>query len=197
MTTADGSHDMLNRVMTKDNIGLAALFETKETIWENGKWLAYIIFSPSNRYPWMQWYDFVKSTQKRKRCQNCCGLDIKTSHINPLFYRFAPRGTSEPTFTCGHLSRALGSRVLRCETYSNHDADEWAQEHPGWDADKFPTWINYCTRCQQYAHHSLWWSQLSAKLRYCNQYHYITVSIFETVQTLLLFPLQSYYIFVS
>ena len=37
MTTADGSHDMLNRVMTKDNIGLAALFETKETIWENGK----------------------------------------------------------------------------------------------------------------------------------------------------------------
>ena len=36
MTTADGSHDMLNRVMTKDNIGLAALFETKEAIWENG-----------------------------------------------------------------------------------------------------------------------------------------------------------------
>jgi CCR4-NOT transcription complex subunit 6 len=36
MASADGSHDMLNRVMTKDNIGLAALLETKERIWENG-----------------------------------------------------------------------------------------------------------------------------------------------------------------
>ena len=33
---ADGSHDMINRVMTKDNIGLAALLETTESIWENG-----------------------------------------------------------------------------------------------------------------------------------------------------------------
>ena len=37
MTAAEGSHDMLNRVMTKDNIGLAALLETKEEIWENGR----------------------------------------------------------------------------------------------------------------------------------------------------------------
>lgn len=36
MGHADGSHDMLNRVMTKDNIGLAALLETKEEIWQNG-----------------------------------------------------------------------------------------------------------------------------------------------------------------
>lgn len=34
--TAEGSADMINRVMTKDNIGLAALLETKEAIWENG-----------------------------------------------------------------------------------------------------------------------------------------------------------------
>lgn len=34
--TAEGSHDMINRVMTKDNIGLAALLETKEAVWENG-----------------------------------------------------------------------------------------------------------------------------------------------------------------
>lgn len=33
---AEGSHDMINRVMTKDNIGLAALLETKDDIWENG-----------------------------------------------------------------------------------------------------------------------------------------------------------------
>ena len=37
MSRADGSHDMINRVMTKDNIALAALLETKDTIWENGE----------------------------------------------------------------------------------------------------------------------------------------------------------------
>ena len=36
MASAEGSHDMLNRVMTKDNIGLAALLETKEGVYENG-----------------------------------------------------------------------------------------------------------------------------------------------------------------
>ncbi|XP_064632605.1 CCR4-NOT transcription complex subunit 6-like isoform X3 [Lineus longissimus] len=36
MASAEGSHDMLNRVMTKDNIGLAALLETKEGVFENG-----------------------------------------------------------------------------------------------------------------------------------------------------------------
>jgi CCR4-NOT transcription complex subunit 6 len=39
MASAEGSHDMLNRVMTKDNIGLAALLETKEGVFENGKLL--------------------------------------------------------------------------------------------------------------------------------------------------------------
>lgn len=36
--TAEGSQDMINRVMTKDNIGLAALLETKDSVWENGMW---------------------------------------------------------------------------------------------------------------------------------------------------------------
>jgi len=34
---ADGSHDMINRVMTKDNIGLALLLETSDAGWTNGK----------------------------------------------------------------------------------------------------------------------------------------------------------------
>lgn len=38
MANAEGSDDMLNRVMTKDNIGLAALLETKEAIFENGQY---------------------------------------------------------------------------------------------------------------------------------------------------------------
>ena len=33
---ANGHEDMLNRVMTKDNIALAALLQTKEASWENG-----------------------------------------------------------------------------------------------------------------------------------------------------------------
>lgn len=39
MANHDGSEDMLNRVMTKDNIGLAALLETKEAAWENSQLL--------------------------------------------------------------------------------------------------------------------------------------------------------------
>ena len=33
MANHDGSEDMLNRVMTKDNIGLAALLHTNEEVW--------------------------------------------------------------------------------------------------------------------------------------------------------------------
>ncbi|KAF4522157.1 hypothetical protein B566_EDAN010417 [Ephemera danica] len=36
MANAEGSDDMLNRVMPKDNIGLAALLRTKEAAWDNG-----------------------------------------------------------------------------------------------------------------------------------------------------------------
>ncbi|XP_067124856.1 CCR4-NOT transcription complex subunit 6-like-B isoform X2 [Centruroides vittatus] len=36
MANAEGSDDMLNRVMTKDNIGLAALFQIKEGAYSNG-----------------------------------------------------------------------------------------------------------------------------------------------------------------
>lgn len=37
MANSSGSDDMLNRVMPRDNIGLAALLKTKETAWENCK----------------------------------------------------------------------------------------------------------------------------------------------------------------
>jgi CCR4-NOT transcription complex subunit 6 len=37
MANSEGSDDMLNRVMPKDNIGLAALLKTKEAAWENGR----------------------------------------------------------------------------------------------------------------------------------------------------------------
>lgn len=37
MANSEGSDNMLNRVMPKDNIGLAALLKTKDEAWENGK----------------------------------------------------------------------------------------------------------------------------------------------------------------
>jgi hypothetical protein len=37
MANSCGSDDMLNRVMPRDNIGLAALLKTNETAWENCK----------------------------------------------------------------------------------------------------------------------------------------------------------------
>jgi len=42
MANSEGSDDMLNRVMPKDNIGLAALLKTKEAAWENGTQFNYI-----------------------------------------------------------------------------------------------------------------------------------------------------------
>ena len=37
VANAKGSEHMLNRVMTKDNIALAALLETKPTVWEQSQ----------------------------------------------------------------------------------------------------------------------------------------------------------------
>ena len=46
MANAEGSEEMLNRVMTKDNIGIAAVLQTKEAIWEYGESL---VLSPSGK----------------------------------------------------------------------------------------------------------------------------------------------------
>lgn len=45
MANAEGSDDMLNRVMTKDNIGLAAMLETKEGAFEAGELLSFFLSS--------------------------------------------------------------------------------------------------------------------------------------------------------
>ena len=42
IANAEGSENILNRVMTKDNIGLCALLETKEDIWDNGKLICHV-----------------------------------------------------------------------------------------------------------------------------------------------------------
>lgn len=47
MANAEGSDDMLNRVMTKDNIGLAAMLETKEGAYDSG-WYLWLIVQSMN-----------------------------------------------------------------------------------------------------------------------------------------------------
>jgi len=49
IANAEGSEDMLNRVMTKDNIGLVAVLETKEGIYDSGMYSARMLAqSPSS-----------------------------------------------------------------------------------------------------------------------------------------------------
>ena len=45
MANSEGSDNMLNRVMPKDNIGLAALLKTKEAAWENGIYFRFLFFT--------------------------------------------------------------------------------------------------------------------------------------------------------
>lgn len=45
MANAEGLDHMLNRVMPKDNIGLAALLQTTEAAWENSKSIFYTYLS--------------------------------------------------------------------------------------------------------------------------------------------------------
>lgn len=58
MANSEGSDNMLNRVMPKDNIGLAALLKTKEAAWENGKYIRTACFSTRNSS-----FDFYCSKQ--------------------------------------------------------------------------------------------------------------------------------------
>lgn len=49
MANAEGSDNMLNRVMPKDNIGLAALLRTKEAAWDNGEYIDISKFKYSSK----------------------------------------------------------------------------------------------------------------------------------------------------
>lgn len=69
MANADGLEHMLNRVMPKDNIGLAALLQTTENAWDNGKWIFFLtVVSLSNlincakliQAQWFKLYIFIK-----------------------------------------------------------------------------------------------------------------------------------------
>lgn len=52
MANADGLDHMLNRVMPRDNIGLAALLQTKEAAWDNGMYITFKYFL----HLYIKWY---------------------------------------------------------------------------------------------------------------------------------------------
>ena len=95
MANSEGSDDMLNRVMPKDNIGLAALLKTKEAAWDNGKFLC-----PAMRHG--------------SGPAVCLHLFVS---------RITLGSESDPSAHIGvHRSHPLGPGVLRCEIDTNNDA---------------------------------------------------------------------------
>lgn len=80
MSAANGPncHDMMNRVMTKDNIGLVALLETKEEIYSStfpsGKYS--IRFARSNRKEFSYLCSGAKSSDQKQM------LFVCTAHIH-------------------------------------------------------------------------------------------------------------------
>ena len=55
--TADGQRDMINRVMTKDNVGLAVMLETTDAVWNKGQGSCNSpppLSDPSPSPPWRQ-----------------------------------------------------------------------------------------------------------------------------------------------
>lgn len=65
MANSEGSDNMLNRVMPKDNIGLAALIKTKEAAWENGEYIIVactrlrVALGWANKWIALFWQSFV------------------------------------------------------------------------------------------------------------------------------------------
>ena len=106
LANAEGSDDMLNRVMTKDNIGLAALLETKEAAWSNGMLLL-------------------------AKCRHL--TPPSAPHFTPpslmcCFPSRDPAGsvTDSPAAAGLHGAHPLGSAVLWRQASADHDADEWS-----------------------------------------------------------------------
>lgn len=69
MANSEGSDDMLNRVMPKDNIGLAALLKTKEAAWDNCK---YILVAKLKLWNVCEWI-------RAPRIRKCMNYDCDTS----------------------------------------------------------------------------------------------------------------------
>jgi len=85
MANAEGSDNMLNRVMPKDNIGLAALLRTKEAAWDNGEYSGarnqFYLAVKSNS--WVYEINGSKRTDDRLDVLNQTRLEARAVSIYP------------------------------------------------------------------------------------------------------------------
>lgn len=130
---AEGSHDMINRVMTKDNIALAALLETKPAFWQSGKYCSFVY----SLHSVCEWF-----------------------HVTNVVLRSAAIGEGSHDIG-GDVSHSLGPWVLWCEAHPDHDADARVAKHCRWRTDQ-PAATQWACWRQLAACHPVWWSELAA-----------------------------------
>lgn len=114
MSNAEGSHDMINRVMTKDNIGLAALLETKDTIWENGlpaTGAKMPILVATCHIHWDPEYSDVKLIQTMMLMSELKNI-VEESGTSLRPGSSAPDTNSVPLLLCGDLNSLPDSGVV-------------------------------------------------------------------------------------
>lgn len=124
MSTAEGSEDMLNRVMTKDNVGLVVLLETKEAAFEG------TIVPDNTAHPllvctahlhWDPEYCDVKLIQTMFLTNELMTIvDETTSSLRP---GGKSDSNSIPIILCGDLNSLPGSGVVEFLSKGKISAD--------------------------------------------------------------------------
>lgn len=127
MANAEGSDDMLNRVMTKDNIGLAALLQTKEGAFEAGmlpdpSQAHHPILVCTSHIHWDPEYCDVKLIQNMMLMHELRQIVEDSAHS---FRPGAPKAdaNSIPLILCGDLNSLPGSGVVEFLTAGRISAD--------------------------------------------------------------------------
>ncbi|XP_070187828.1 uncharacterized protein [Littorina saxatilis] len=117
MANADGSDDMLNRVMTKDNIGLCALLETKPPIFDHGLSLPdpltrQLILVATAHIHWDPEFSDVKMVQTMMLMWELQKLMEEATHKYHLPYPGPLNCNSIPFVFCGDLNSLPDSGVI-------------------------------------------------------------------------------------
>ncbi|KAG1681872.1 CCR4-NOT transcription complex subunit 6 [Nymphon striatum] len=126
MANAEGSDDMLNRVMTKDNIGLAALLETRQGAWTNGvpeaQHISQTLLVCTAHIHWDPEYCDVKLIQTMMLMKELRNLVDEEMQMN---YRSGAKSanTTIPIILCGDLNSLPNSGVFELMMKGRISAD--------------------------------------------------------------------------
>ncbi|KAL3876081.1 hypothetical protein ACJMK2_033962 [Sinanodonta woodiana] len=139
MANAEGSDDMLNRVMTKDNIGLAALLETKEGVFESGGGMppeAYVkqpLLVATAHVHWDPEYSDVKLIQTMMLMWELKRItEDSASSFRPGSTK--PESSAIPMILCGDLNSLPESGVIEYLTSGKVAANHEDFKEIGYEA---------------------------------------------------------------